>query len=115
MKKLTKEQVFEVLCDTFCTEVEGRDDETRLVYELLVNEDGTIADNIQEADANFTSWIPYWRYADTPEEFRKTEHFDSAHESMDWEPFANVVEDLTDQANEWLEEIEQEKEQGEED
>ena len=37
MKKLTKEQVFEVLCDTFCTEVEGRDDETRLVYELLVN------------------------------------------------------------------------------
>ena len=111
MKKLTKEQVFEALCNTFCTEVEGRDEETRLVYELLVNEDGTIADNIQEADTNFTSGIPYWNYADTPEEFREMGEIDSARESMDWEPFANVVEDLTDQANEWLAEIEEEKEQ----
>ena len=109
MKKLTKEQVFEALFDTFCTEVEGRYEDTRLVYELLVNEDGTIVDNIQEADANFTSGIPYWNYADTPEEFREMEEIDSAHESMDWEPFANVVEDLTDQANEWLEKVEQAK------
>lgn len=29
--------------------------------------------------------------------------FDSAHENMSWEPFADVVEDLTDQANRWLE------------
>lgn len=37
--------------------------------------------------------------------------FDSAHENMSWEPFADVVEELTDQANEWLVEIEEEKEQ----
>lgn len=110
MKELTKEQVAEALMSSNSAEVEGRYEDTRLVYELLVNEDGTIVDNIQEADANFTSGIPYWNYADTPEEFREMEEIDSAHESMDWEPFANVVEELTDQANEWLEKVEQEKE-----
>ena len=43
------------------------------------------------------------------------ELFDSAHENMSWEPFADVVEDLTDQANDWLEKVEQEKEKEKQD
>lgn len=110
MKKLTKEQVFEALVDNVSAEVENRGEETRVVYYLHVKEDGTIIDCYQKADADFSTWIPYWDYADTLEEFEDMEDlFDSAHESIDWEPFADVVEDLTDQANEWLEKVEQDK------
>lgn len=92
-------------------EVENRGEETQVVYYLHVKEDGTIVDNIQEADANFTSWIPYCDYADTLEEFKNIEDlFDVTYEYMSWEPFANVVEDLTDQANEWLEKVGKRKE-----
>lgn len=110
MKKLTKEQVFEALVDNVSAEVENRGEETRVVYYLHVKEDGTIIDCYQKADADFSTWIPYWDYADTLEEFEDMEDlFDSAHESIDWEPFADVVEDLTNQANEWLEKVEQDK------
>lgn len=116
VKKLTKEQVFTALVDNVSAEVENRGEETQVVYNLHLKEDGTIVDCCQKADADFSAWIPYWDYADTLEEFEDMEDlFDSAHENMSWEPFADVVEDLTDQANEWLEEIEQEKEQGKED
>lgn len=117
VKKLTKEQVFTALVDNVSAEVENRGEETQVVYNLHLKEDGTIVDCCQKADADFSDWIPYWDYADTLEEFEDMEDlFDSAHENMSWEPFADVVEDLTDQANEWLEKIEQEKEeQGEED
>lgn len=113
VKKLTKKQVFEALMLSNSAEVEGLDDGTitRVVYNLYVKEDGTIVDNIQEADANFTSWIPYCDYADTLEEFKNIEDlFDVTYEDMSWKPFADVVKHLTDQANEWLEKVEREKE-----
>lgn len=107
MKKLTKEQVFSALF----AEVMGRNEDTRVVYYLYVKEDGTIVDDVQKADACLSAWIPYSDYADTLEKFKNIEDvFDSAHESMDWEPFANVVENLTDQANEWLEKVGKRKE-----
>lgn len=112
VKKLTKEQVFTALVDNVSAEVENRGEETQVVYNLHLKEDGTIVDCCQKADADFSAWIPYWDYADTLEEFEDMEDlFDSAHENMSWEPFADVVEELTDQANEWLVEIEEEKEQ----
>lgn len=111
MKKLTKEQVAEVLFDNISAEVEMDGEETRVVYTLYVKEDGTIVDNIQEADTCFSEWIPYEDYADTLEEFKEMEDLlDGTYEDMSWEPFAKVVEDLTDQANDWLEKVEQEKE-----
>lgn len=113
MKKLTKKQVFEALYTNISAKVEGRYDDTitRVVYNLFVKENGTIVDCIQEADANFTSWIPYWDYADTLEEFKNIEDlFDVTYEDMSWKPFADVVKHLTDQANEWLEKVEREKE-----
>ena len=111
MKKLTKEQVAEVLFDNISAEVEMDGEETRVVYTLYVKEDGTIVDNIQEADTCFSDWIPYEDYADTLEEFKEMEDLlDGTYEDMSWEPFAKVVEDLTDQANDWLEKVEQEKE-----
>lgn len=100
MKKLTKEQVAEALMSSNSAEVEGLDDGTitRVVYNLYIKEDGTIVDNIQEADICFSDWIPYWRYADTLEEFREMEDLlDGTYEDMSWQPFANVVEELTDE------------------
>lgn len=117
MKKLTKEQVFSALMLPNSAEVETRGEETQVGYYLHVKEDGTL-DGAQKSDMDFTSGIAYWDYADTLEEFEDMEMedlFDDTHENMSWEPFADVVEDLTNQANEWLEKIEQEKEQGEED
>lgn len=35
---------------------------------------------------------------------------DNTYENMNWTPFAEVVEDLTNDANEWLAEIEEEEE-----
>ena len=115
MKKLTKEQVFSALMLPNSAEVENRGEETQVGYYLHVKEDGTIVngtlDGAQKSDMDFTSGIAYWDYADTLEEFEDMEElFDSAHENMSWEPFADVVEDLTDQANRWLEKVEQEKE-----
>lgn len=113
VKKLTTEQVFSALMLPTSAAVENLGEETRAVYYLHVKEDGTIVDCAQKSDMDFTSGIAYWDYADTLEEFEDMEElFDSAHENMSWEPFADVVEDLTDQANEWLEKVEQEKEQG---
>lgn len=112
MKKLTKEQVFTALVDNVSAEVENRGEETQVVYNLHLKEDGTIVDCCQKADADFSAWIPYWDYADTLEEFREMEDLlDGTYEDMSWQPFANVVEELTDQANDWLAEIEEEKEQ----
>lgn len=92
-------------------EVESRGEETQVVYYLHVKEDGTIIDCAQKSDMDFTSGIAYWDYADTLEEFEDMEDlFDGTYENMTWEPFADVVEDLTDQANDWLEKVEQEKE-----
>lgn len=114
MKKLTKEQVSTVLMLPTSAVVENLGEGTRVVYYLHVKEDGTVVDCAQKSDMDFTSGIAYWDYADTLEEFEDMDMedlFDSAHENMSWEPFADVVEDLTDQANEWLAKIEQEKEQ----
>lgn len=112
MKKLTKEQVFKALFDNTSAEVENRGEETQVVYYLHVKEDGTIVDCIHKSDMDFTSGIAYWDYADTLEEFEDMEDLlDGTYEDMTWEPFADVVEDLTDQANEWLEKVEQEKEE----
>ena len=104
MKKLTKEEVFEQLVDTTSAEIEGLGEETKVCYYLHVKEDGTIVDDYQKADATFVANTPYWRYADTLEQFQNMEDlFDDAHENMNWKPFKDVVEDLTSQANEWLE------------
>lgn len=115
MKKLTKEQVSSALMLPNSAEVESRGEETQVVYYLHVKEDGTIVngtlDGAQKSDMDFTSGIAYWDYADTLEEFEDIEDlFDGTYENMTWEPFADVVEDLTDQANDWLEKVEQEKE-----
>lgn len=111
-EKLTKEQVFEALCDNASAEFEGLGEQTTVRYYLHVKEDGTIVDDYQKADATFVEDIPYWCYADTVEEFENMEDlFEPKYESMDWEPFADVVEDLTDQANEWLAEIEEDLEE----
>lgn len=108
---LTKEQVFEALCNNASAEIEGQGEGTKIVYYLHVQEDGVIVDCFQKADMSFTNWIPYWDYADTLEEFEDMKDlFDSAHESMNWGPFAYVVEDLTNQANYWLKKVEQEEE-----
>lgn len=111
MKKLTKEQVAEALFDNVSAEVEMDGEETRVVYNLHLMKDGTIVVSCLESDADFSDWIPYWRYADTLEEFREMENLlDGTYEDVSWQPFADVVEDLTDQANEWLEKVEQDKE-----
>lgn len=111
MKKLTKEQVFSALMLPNSAEVVGRDEDTRVVYNLYIKEDGTIVSCSQKADVCLSAWILNSDYADTLVDFKNIEDlFDSAHESMDWKPFADVVEDLTDQANEWLEKVEQDKE-----
>lgn len=111
MKKLTKEQVFSALMLPNSAEVVGRDEDTRVVYDLCVNVDGTIVDCWQEADICFSDGIPYSAYADTLEEFKEIEDlFDGTYEDMSWKPFADVVEELTDWANEWLEKVEQDKE-----
>lgn len=112
MKKLTKEQVLEALMLSNNAEVKGLDDGTitRVVYNLYIKEDGTIVSCSQKADVCLSAWILNSDYADTLVDFKNIEDlFDSAHESMDWKPFADVVEDLTDQANEWLEKVEQDK------
>lgn len=110
MKKLTKEQVAEALFDNVSAEIETDGEQTRVVYNLHLMQDGTIVVSCHEADANFSDWIPYWKYADTLEEFRETEDLlDGTYEDMSWQPFADVVEELTNQANEWLAEIEEEK------
>ena len=107
MKKLTKEQVFSALF----AEVMGQNEDTRVVYYLYVKEDGTIVDDVQKADACFSEWIPYSDYADTLEKFKEIEDvFDDAHENMNWKPFANVVEHLTNRVNYWLERAEQQNE-----
>lgn len=111
MKKLTKEQVFEQLVDNASAELEGLGEQTTMRYYLHVKEDGTIVSCSQKADVCLSAWILNSDYADTLVDFKNIEDlFDSAHESMDWKPFADVVEDLTDQANEWLEKVEQDKE-----
>lgn len=112
MKKLTKKQVSTVLMLPTSAVVENLGEGTRVVYYLHVKEDGTVVDCAQKSDMDFTSGIAYWDYADTLDEFEDMDMedlFDSAHENMSWEPFADVVEDLTDQANEWLEKVEQDK------
>ena len=110
-KKLTKEQVFEQLVDNTSAEFEGLGEQTTVRYYLHVKEDGTIVDDYSKADATFVEDIPYWCYADTLEEFENMEDlFDDTYENMAWEPFAEVVEDLTNDANEWLAEIEEEEE-----
>lgn len=111
MKKLTKEQVAEALFDNVSAEIETDGEQTRVVYNLHLMKDGTIVVSCLESDADFSDWIPYWRYADTLEEFREMENLlDGTYEDVSWQPFADVVEDLTDQANEWLEKVEQDKE-----
>ena len=108
-KKLTKEQVAEALMDNASSENEGLDEEdTEVVYYLHVKEDGTIVDDYQKADASFTSsisWEDYgvdWETWETP--FTAFSTYD--YERMDFKPFVEVVEDLTNQANEWLASIE---------
>ena len=111
MKKLTKEDVFNQLVDNTSAEVEGLGEQTIVRYYLHVKEDGTIVNDYQNADATFVEDIPYCCYADTLEEFEEMEDlFDDTYENMAWEPFAEVVEDLTNDANEWLAEIEDEEE-----
>ena len=116
MKKLTKEQVFSALMLPNSAEVEMDGEKTRVVYNLHLMKDGTIVVSCLESDADFSDWIPYCRYADTLEEFREMENLlDGTYEDMSWQPFADVVEDLTDQANDWLEKVEQEKEKEKQD
>lgn len=115
MKKLTKEQVkeqvLEALMSSNSAKVENRGEETQVVYYLYVKEDGTFVDDVQKADACFSEWIPYSDYADTLEKFKEIEDvFDDAHENMNWKPFANVVEHLTNRVNYWLERAEQQNE-----
>lgn len=111
VKKLTKEQIFSALMLPTSAAVENLGEETRVVYYLHVKEDGTIVDCAQKSDMDFTSGIPYSAYADTLEEFKEIEDlFDGTYEDMSWKPFADVVEELTDWANEWLEKVEQDKE-----
>lgn len=102
--KLTKEQIFEALCDNASAEVEGLGEQTKVRYYLHVKEDGTIVDDYQKADATFTDWIPYWDYADTLEEFGEVDAYD--YERMDFGPFAQVVRHLASDANGWLASIE---------
>lgn len=107
MKKLTKEQVFEQLVDNASAELEGLGEQTTMRYYLHVKEDGTIVNNYRNADATFVEDIPYWCYADTLEEFCNMEDsFYDTYESMAWKPFAETVEDLANDANEWLASIE---------
>ena len=116
MKKLTKEQVFSALMLPNSAEVEMDGEKTRVVYNLHLRKDGTIVVSCLESDADFSDWIPHCRYADTLEEFREMENLlDGTYEDMSWQPFADVVEDLTDQANDWLDKVEQEKEKEKQD
>lgn len=94
-------------------EVKGLDDGTitRVVYNLYIKEDGTIVSCSQKADVCLSAWILNSDYADTLVDFKNIEDLlDGTYEDMSWQPFANVVEELTDQANDWLEKVEQEKE-----
>ena len=105
MKKLTKEQVFEALASFSSVEFESlNEDDWKAVYYLHIKEDGTIVDSYWKADASFTDWIPRWSYVDTVDDFGEIDICD--YERMDFKPFAEVVEDLTNQANEWLANIE---------
>lgn len=109
MKKITEEEVYETLVDYPSLEIEGLDeDDLKVVYYLHMKEDGTIVDCTQKSDVDFTDWIPYWDYVDTVDEFRKTDIYD--YERMDFKPFAQVVKNITQDANDWLEYHEKEEE-----
>lgn len=105
MKKITKEQVFEALTSFPCVEFESSSKyDWKVVYNLYIEEDGTIVDSYRKADAIFRDWISCWSYVDTVDEFGEIDICD--YERMDFEPFAEVVKGLTTQANEWLANIE---------
>lgn len=122
MKKLTKEQVFKTLYAGSDIEGSGEED-TEVVYFLYVQKDGTIVLQYNEADAGFTSsiswkdygvdwetWSSNWRPCDY-DYIEGTIFSICDYERMDFAPFAAVVEDLTNQANDWLEKVEQGKEE----
>ena len=107
MKKLTEQEVFNQLVNNSSAECEGLGEGTVVRYYLHVTEDGVIVDDYQKADATFVTDIHYWRYADTVEEFKTMENlFNPKYETMSWKPFADVVKELTSEANNWLASIE---------
>ena len=106
MKKITASEVAATLIREQSAEFEA----DRVTYYLHLLADGTICDRIQIADMTFTHDVKIEEYGFTREEWLDPDTcltedvYD--HESMDDPIFAAVVEDLTAQANAWLEEQE---------
>lgn len=107
MKKLTKQEVFQQLVNNSSAECEGLGEGTVVRYYLHVTEDGVIVNDYISADVTFINDMPYWCYTDNLDEFYNMEDlFSDKYENSEWLPFAELVEELTSEANNWLASIE---------
>ena len=107
MKKLTKQEVFQQLVNNSSAECDGIGEGTVVRYYLHITEDGVIVNDYSIADATFVNDIPYWCYTDNLDEFYNMEDlFTNKYENTEWLPFVQLVEELTNDANNWLASIE---------
>ncbi|MBS5145911.1 MAG: hypothetical protein KHY89_10535 [Butyricicoccus pullicaecorum] len=100
MKKLTLEQVLKALVDNQSVEIENG----YVEYYLHINENGEIVTSFRDAEISFThkvdtDEIDGWDEADDMDVIYNQENMETP-----W--FADAVQDLTEQANEWIEENE---------
>ena len=102
MEKLTKQEVFNQLANNSSAECE----EMQVRYYLHITEDGVIVNDYSSADITFMSDIPYWCYTDNLDDFyNMNDLFSEKYENIDCLPFMQLVEELTFEANNWLDSI----------
>lgn len=106
MKKLTTAEVAENLIRNQSAEVEA----DRVDYYLHLAADGTMLDAMYGAAVTFVHSVKVEEYGFTLEQWQDPESYQLEdvydHESMDNPIFVAIVEDLTAQANAWIEEQE---------
>lgn len=102
MKKLfTRDEIANQLVATQSAEF----DETGVTYYLHIAENGDLQISIDRADATFTASAKYTDYAGSEAwDFGSCSEEVYDRESLDDPTFAAIVDNLTDQVNNWLEE-----------
>lgn len=102
-QRYTKEDIYDVLTSNQSMEVDEL--HQKYVYYIHLDAEGNILDSKEGADECFTSGIGFEEYSDDADDEMDWYY---AHENWDCKEFADVVEDLTDQVNDWLDELEAE-------
>ena len=100
MKKLTVQEVMEALQDYHSLEWEHWDFGEGYCYYLHITDEGKIVGGYDDADMSLTSGLAREAW----EDYEPGYDFRDEIEVPENEYFMEVVEDLTDQANEYLEE-----------